>query len=236
MIKVTHNIAEFQEALTRLAGEHMPQAAARALSETALEARNTALPDEMKRVFDRPTAFTLRAYRMERATPQNLQARLLLKDMQAGRHFLKVQVHGGDRPLTALERLLQSRVQAMDGRVGVTPASGARRDAYGNWSVGERNQALSAIQAQRDVLANTTAASRARAKGKRADYFVPKPGSRLSPGIWKRQGKAAPVKVVHFTASDANYEKRFDPAKVVAGLMGAPYAALFRRRLAELLR
>ena len=100
-----------------------------------------------------------------------------------------------------------------------TPASGAKLDAYGNWSSGQRNQALSAVQAQRDKSSNTTATSRNRKrKRKRAGFFVPRANSKLSPGIWKRDPDGSISKVLHFTRGMPVYDERlgfFDGAAEV---------------------
>ena len=133
------------------------------------------------------------------------------------RHYLKVQELGGQRGQTGLEGLLDARL-AYDGNItAVVPASSAKLDAHGNWSRGERNQALSAVQAQRDNRSNTTKGSRKRNR-KRAGFFVPSADSRLSAGIWRRDPDGSISKVLHFTRFMPTYDKRlgfFDGAEEV---------------------
>jgi len=99
--------------------------------------------------------------------------------------------------------------------VAVTPAPGARRDKYVNWSSGQRNQVLSAIKSQRDASANTTAKSRKRNR-RRAGYFVPRPGSKLSPGVYMRNGSGV-VTVLNILDVTPRYSARLDfTAKALA--------------------
>jgi hypothetical protein len=80
-------------------------------------------------------------------------------------------------------------------------------NSAGNWSPGERNKVLSAVQAQGDTRSNTTVQSRARRKS-RIGYFVPRKGSGLSAGVWKRDGKNRVSKILHFTTAMPNYVER----------------------------
>jgi hypothetical protein len=234
-VTVTHNIADVARALSRLAKDHVPYATARALNDTAADGL-VALQDEMKAQFDRPTRWTLNAFMVWRADKRTLRAEVKERPSVGKRHYLKVQGTGGVRPSTGIENALRSRA-GYAGHIGsVAPARGARLDASGNWSNGERNQALSGIRAQRDATANTTARSKALAKNRgRGDYFVPKPGSGLSPGIYRRQGKVL-TKVLNFSEAGASYGKRIDWRETVAGRTAQVYRGHFERRLAEAIR
>lgn len=227
-------LAGVQSALRQIGHNHVPAATAMALNYTAYDAHD-AIKDAMRFTFDRPTPFALNAFVVMRATPQRLVAEVKEKPSAGRRHFLKVQESGGVRPNTALEKLMQSRVATASYIAAVTPAAGARLDAYGNWSPGERNQVLSAIGAQRDRLANATPVSKARGRRRgRADYFVPKEGSKLSPGVYRREGRD-PVMVLNFTKSMPTYEKRIDYTAIVKGMFEAVYEAHFAYRLDTLI-
>lgn len=197
----------FDRQMSNIEKAHLPHAAAEALTETAWDVFKE-MQRRMDVVFDRPSRFTKNALMVWRATPKNLEARVQERPSVTRRHFLKVQERGGPRPQTGLEKLLDARL-AYDGIIqAVTPASGARLDAFGNWSIGERNQALSSLGAQRDANMNTTAASARRKKGRRASYFVPRNGG-LYPAIWKRSSpQAKPEPVLNLVDKVPTYQRR----------------------------
>lgn len=219
MLKITVEDQVLQDGLRHLAERDIRWAAKDALDATAQDVLKH-VQDRMDEVFDRPTRSTKTAFRVINAHTSTLEAQVLEKDGKTGtahRHYLKVQEFGGQRGQTGLEGLLSSRL-AYDGHIqAAVPAGGAKLDAYGNWSTGERNQALSAVQAQRDQTANTTERSRRRNR-KRAGFFVPREGSKLSPGIWKRNPDGSIQKILHFTTIAPVYDQRlglFDGAAEV---------------------
>ncbi len=201
------DIGDFMRRTQAIAGRHLPQAEVWALNWTAEDVLAD-LQQRMRVRFDRPTRFALNAFHVWRATKAARIARVEERPSVGKRHFLKVQELGGQRPQTGLDRLLMMRVAQDAPLAAVVPMGGARLDQYGNWSPGERNQALSEIGAQNDAAANSTAASiaRARARG-RARYFTPAHGG-LSPGIWKRTGEGVVSKVATFTPTAPSYRPR----------------------------
>ncbi|WJS86711.1 hypothetical protein [Paracoccus sp. TOH] len=206
MLKLTLNDWEMQAHLSRLSGRQVRIAGSWALNDTARDVL-AHVQGRMDEVFDRPTPFTKNAFTVKGARPDNLTAEVMERPSVGRRHFLKVQESGGARSRTGLEGLLDARL-AYDGIItAVTPASGAKLNAYGNWDTGERNRVLSAVQAQRDTTANTTKASRKRNR-KRAGFFVPQAESRLSAGIWKREADGTISKVLHFTRAMPTYDPR----------------------------
>ena len=226
MLKITLDDRELQAHLSRLSDRQVRIAGSWALNDTARDVL-THVQRRMDEVFDRPTRFTKNAFTVKGARPDSLTAEVTERPSVGRRHFLKVQESGGARGRTGLEGLLDARL-AYDGIItAVTPASGAKLNAYGNWDTGERNRALSAVQAQRDTTTNTTKASRKRHR-KRAGYFVPSAESRLSPGIWKRDADGTVSKVLHFTRAMPTYDPR------LGFLDGA--ADVYRARLPDHLR
>ncbi|RJL13700.1 hypothetical protein C9E82_13305 [Paracoccus siganidrum] len=216
MLKITVEDQALQDSLRHLAERDIRVAATWALNDTASDVLQH-VQDRMDEVFDRPTRFAKNAFTVRGARPTKLEAEVIERPSVGRRHFLKVQEFGGQRGQTGLEGLLSARL-AYDGHIqAAVPAAGAKLDAYGNWSSGERNQALSAVQAQRDRTANTTDRSRRRNR-KRAGFFVPREGSKLSPGIWKRNPDGSIQKILHFTTVAPVYEERlgfFDGAAEV---------------------
>ena len=233
MFRLTHNVDAVIVALKDLASSKVPQATVLALNDTAYDGLR-ALQEEMRDEFDRPTRWALNAFMVWRADKRTLTAMVKERPSVGSRHFLKVQGTGGVRPATGLETALRSRLKFAGVIGAAVPAYGAKLDAYGNWSGGERNQALSSVQAQRDATANTTEASRKRNK-KRAQYFVPKPGSKLGPGIYRRDGKEI-AKVLSFVDGGASYSKRIDWQQTVADRAAQVYAGHFGRHLTGVMR
>ncbi|RHZ91004.1 hypothetical protein D1114_21495 [Cereibacter sphaeroides] len=170
------------QALAQLGGPDLRRAVSWALNDTAQDVLGH-VQERMGQVFDRPTPFTKNAFMVWRSTPQTLEAAVQERPSVGARHYLKVQERGGPRARTGFETLLDRRLSFAGDIRSVIPADNARLDAYGNWSRGERNQVLSALQAQGDARANSTAGSKKRNR-RRASYFVPKAG--LTPGVYKR--------------------------------------------------
>lgn len=233
MLKLTHNIRDVTLALRRLSNEQLPAVTVSALNNTAFDALDAA-KQEMERVFDRPTRWTLNALMVWRATVDKPQAEVRERPSVSKRHYLKVQAAGGERPQTGVERLLKATVSEAAFHAAVTPARGARLDGHGNWSPGQRNQLLSALGAQRDRAANTTAVSKRRNKGKRATFFVPDAKSRLSPGVYARVGKNVD-KVVNFTRTAPVYDQRIDYHAVIERKAEEVFEDHFARRLKDAL-
>lgn len=170
-----------------------------ALNKTALDVRDE-LVDEMRKVFDRPTPYTLNSLRIERATIANLRSTIWFRGTDSMKHYIMPQVYGGNRFQKRSESLLRRRGILGAGEVMV-PASNAavRRDAYGNVSRGQIQQILSQLGAF--YLAgsnkNETSDKKAKREGKLLSqrYFVARKGeSRTGFGSWKNGQKIQHLK------------------------------------------
>jgi len=227
------DIEDLKRGLSDVERRLVPKATLWALNDTAYEVLDH-MQDRMEIVFDRPTRFAKNAFMVWRATPSTMIAEVKERPSVGSKHFLKVQERGGARPSTGLERLMSHRLP-YDGDIkAVVPAAGAKLNAFGNWSPGERNKVLSEVQAQSDKRSNSTAASKARRKT-RTGYFVPRKGSRLSPGVWKRHGKNQITKVLHFTTAMPKYNERlrfYDGAEKV---FDARFPIQFTRAMQKLM-
>ena len=205
------DISDFVKVNDEIERKQLPMATAWALNDTAKEVLEH-VQNQMEVVFDQPTRFTKNAFHIWYAKKTDLTAKVQERPSVGKKHYLKVQEHGGRRPKTGLERMLTSAL-AYDGILTVVvPAAGARLNRFGNWSPGERNQAISAIRGWREVGYNANATKESKARNRsRAAYFVPKSGSRLSPGIYKRTGKGKRekvTKIAHFLETLPNYSER----------------------------
>lgn len=189
-IVLTHDINRVADQFRGLERQ-LPFAVALALTRTAQDVK-TELTEEMRRVFDRPTPFTLRSLYLARATKANLEARVWLKDDFGLRaHYLMPQIEGGSRPLKRFESLLVQRgILGRDERI--VPAAGARLDAYGNVSRGQIVQVLSQLSAfNLSGLETNNASNSRRSRAKRAavGYFVVRRGTTGGRGSWRGESK-----------------------------------------------
>ncbi len=187
--------SDLARGLSDLERKQLPIATVWALNDTAY-AILAHTQSRMDRVFDRPTRFAKTAFMVWRAKKSTMTAEVKERPSAGSRHFLKVQEGGGTRPRTGLEGFLQGKLR---GGQAAVPASGAKLNAFGNWSPAERKRATN------DVTGGPVSGNG------RTRYFVPGRGSRLSLGVWKRHGpkrKPKLTKVLHFTTAMPKFRER----------------------------
>jgi hypothetical protein len=211
-LDVRHNI---DDVLRRLSERRksIPVATANALNATVFAIRDAQV-DEMKRVFDRPTRYTLNALFIYRATADKLVAKVWLKESYVGLHYLRPEIFGGPRVPKNFELVLRSRGILPAGMFAV-PGTGAKLDAFGNMSRGQLGQVMSALQAAEHVAgfsANRTVHSIKRRRGKLPQFFVGTPGHGLPLGVWQsiRFARGSAVKPILLFVRQPVYAKRFD--------------------------
>lgn len=206
---LSSNIESVLGFAAKLYGDQLPFAAARALTKTQQLVKK-AIEEEMPRVFDNPTPYTLDSLRLQPATKQNLYSRVWLKEDTfkgtAATKYLRPQVEGGERSTKRFERALQARGLLPNGWVAV-PGKAASLDQYGNVEPSQIVQILSYFDAfpQQGYRANMTQRKRDNlAKGKPAQgvrgfsYFaLSKPEGKLLPGIYKRMSYGADQRIAH---------------------------------------
>lgn len=192
-------IAEIRDTPVRA----IPYAASTALSRVA-KLGESAILAEMPKVFDRPTAYTLRSTRTVPATVKNLAARVAVKDQGSGtlpEDYLFPEVFGGPRKEKRFERAMR---YAGVLRAGERAVLGQRApvDAAGNLLRSELSRVL--------AITATRPGSTRRSKAKRAEdgqYFAGE--VRGQRGVWKRDGKRVSA-VLIFTRATPRYRKRLD--------------------------
>ena len=228
-IDVRHNIADVVKHLTEIERRHVPFATALALTRTAQEVRKAEV-EEMKKVFDRPTPFTLRSLYLKPATKADLTAKVWFKELNRVEHYLEPQIYGRDRALKRFEEHLQ-RAGILPKGLYAVPGGGARLNKYGNMSAGQVTQILSALGAHPDPYANTKRRARARI-GLLRGYFVGRPGGRRLPlGIWEKKGnKLLPVLI--FVMKPA-YQQRFSFFEIGKRVGESEFPKQFDRALTE---
>jgi hypothetical protein len=247
------------EALQRQFGE-MPRkveiAAQRALLKTA-QAVKDAEQAEMRRVFDRPTRWTLGAIKVKATSKWALHVGILDPDgyYKRAANYLGTQTTGGDRRLKAFEKSLQARDIMPRGWFAV-PGECAKLDAYGNMGPGQIRQILSWFDAAENWAGSTQnmgdAGRDKRRKGTKKsygwEYFVVTPGARrtfmrksgktgthaMQPGIYMRimTGFGTAIRPILIFVKGARYQARFNFDRVAQDIAQATFSAEMDKALA----
>jgi hypothetical protein len=240
--------ADLKDALRMLEGlrkDQIPFATAYALTQTAKDAQ-AQVEGEIKRVFDKPTPYTLKAVFVKSASKRDLTATVKLKDESfkgvPAVRYLIYHITGGARDRKGFEKLL-IKAGVMPPQSYAIPTRAAKLDAYGNVPRGVINSILSQLQASRDPLSRETAASKQRQlrrkKARPSRYFVAYPGrlrtKHLKPGIYERVtfgfgGAIRPVFL--FTDSPPRYRKRLPFYETIDRTVAARLAPNFERGFA----
>lgn len=254
-----------QRRFTDLERSQLPFATMQAINEVAFEVSKS-WEAEAKRALDRPSPTTQRAVVYKKATRENLEAQILIRD-RAGKgtppaQYLRPQVLGGTRRAKGLERGLQ-RAGLLFGNERAILGRGAPTDAYGNIRGGVVQQILSQVGGQFDAYANETRRSkqrnlrrgtrRAAVAAKNRQFFVVRGAgsrgytvnrdgsttqSRLRPGIYQRieSQRGGTVRPVFIFARGAKYGVRYDILPLAQREATQRLPAAFERQLARAVR
>lgn len=253
--RIQVDTSQMEQALRQFGEENRQRievAAQRAILKTA-HAVMKAERDEMNRVFDRPTRWTLNAFRValgkERyqggklgtVAGSSISAEVMVKDGYWHRadDYLNTQIVGGARRIKAFERALQAR-GVMPAGWHAVPGAKASLDAYGNQSPGEIRQILSwfggaeRVQGSTQNMTDATRAKRRKGtKTKRGfEYVAILPGSRrgrLHPGIYRRTffGFGSSIEPVMIFVRSAGYKPRFNFYGIGQQVVNAEFPRLF---------
>ena len=236
-LEMKDNIDKVLRDTRRISRTKVPVATAKALTFTA-ERVQQAEKDEMRRVFDRPTRWTLNSVFKRSATPSRLFARVWVKDefnnkgIPASR-YLPVHMDGGNRQHKRFEKAL-IHYGLMPADMYAVPGQRARIDSHGNMNRGQLLQILSALGAAERTsgfTANRTASSRRRRRNA-PDFFVGRPGNGSGPlGVWQRIGTGA--RPILIFVKRQSYRRRLDWYGVAQRTALKEFEPLFRRALAR---
>jgi hypothetical protein len=241
-VSIQSNIDQVVSELGAQIKAQVAYAARKAVVKTAEDVRQAQI-NEMKAVFDRPTPYTLRGVYNKLIRTDPPTARVWLKDDRgkgggAAADYLMPQIAGGARPQKRMEYNLAMNGHLPSGWVTV-PGQGARLDAYGNMSVGQVKQILSALgsaEMTSGYSANRTVRSAKRRKNL-PKFFVIQPGrgSHLHPGVYQRFGFAlgSAIKPVLMFVPAATYSPRFNFDRVANATIARVASAHFRAALVE---
>jgi hypothetical protein len=210
-------------------------ATAVALTRTAKVAEQE-IKRKIDEVFDNPTPFTRNSTYVTPATKDRLWSEVKIKDEAmkaiAPIKWLAPQIYGGPRGAKRSEDLLRKAGILAPGMFMV-PAAGVKLDRYGNMSRGQLQQVLSQVQAQRDTLANQTARSKRRNKG-RSQYFALRvQRGKLRPGIYQRFSFAhgSAVRPVFIFVKQPKYMVRLPFHAIAQKVVDAQFSYQFRKAM-----
>ena len=217
-------------------------AASRALNTTAF-AINDRLKKDMASTFKGgATAYSLRAFRVEKADKATLTATVNLRTDNSGAAlpYNKALAHlftGGTRKFKKLEGWLRSRRLLPNG-LTVAPGAGMPLDRFGNMRQAALTEMLGVIGTQRTNLRvyRKTGAGKAQ---KAVGYFVALPGDKSGkhPGIYKRieTGKSSTIKAMVLYVDPVNYRKLIDLDKLGRDVVAKTFNPAFAKELAAAL-
>ena len=208
---VRSNATFFQAQLTNLQKKHLPKATMNAANRLGAVI-HTILRKEMEESFDRPTPHTVKGLDWRRATLARPLVQIWLKeDPNKGTppaDYLRPQIEGGKRRRKRFEVALIQR-GLMSPVAYAVPGRQAPLDAYGNVPGPFIVRMLSDLQAFGEGGYRANRKGERRGVKKTNYFFVPRPGSHLTPGVYWRLPNRM-LGVVFLFVSSTRYTKRFD--------------------------
>lgn len=215
------NAREFERGLNRTAREQLPFAVFLAVNDVATGGvRHN--QRAMRRQLDRPKPFTIRGIYPRKAryrrgqrqaglaaavtTASLMWREFAAKGTPAGK-YLRPVVFGTPRLAKRHEVALRRR-GLIKNNAYLVPAPGQRLNQYGNLTRANYVKILSALGASSDGSQNRTARSRGR-NARLKNYFVPKRGGQLTPGVYERKNSGA-IKPVLIEVRQPQYRQRYD--------------------------
>lgn len=192
-INVNHTIKSVLPKLDQFTSKQAPFTIAKALTRVAMRAKDNA-NKSTNQFFDRPNAFTQRAFRFQSANKRTLTAMVFAQDLQA--RYLRFGIQGGVRRIKGFEKKFGGDTNA-DDRAGaaLVPTKNIRVNASGNVPL----STLKRISSQPNR------------------YFIGKPkGGNRPEGIYERHGRNQRLKALMIFKQPPRYRKRLPLEDVVA--------------------
>ncbi len=210
-ISVSPDVLRLRAKLSAIADRQMPFAASQAVNRLAKQAV-TDVQKEMRRAFDRPTPFTLKAIASHGGTTATMQAIIFAREFAGkgtpGWKYLGPGVEGGERRVKRFERALGSKFGTTFTAIG----RGAKLNEYGNISEGEIEKILSALGAaetQSGYRANRRTSVRIASRRPPGTFFIAHSRIDGSPlGIYQVISRGHVEPVIVFTRPP-HYSARF---------------------------
>lgn len=219
-ITVTSTIAQVMPKLAQFTSRQAPFTIAKALTSTA-KLVQAELTQQLPTAFDRPNAFTRRAFAVQAARKDGLQAIVFAKDQQA--RYLRFGVQGGGRRVKGFERRTAAGTQGDEqaGTQKLVPTRNVKLDQFGGVS-------LAAIKRMTQQTNST---------GKYGRYFIGTPkGSNRPAGIYERHGNNKRLKALMLFAEPKAYRKRLDMQGIGSRVVRARFEDELRKAWAYAMR
>ena len=192
--------------LNKLEKKHLPTALKDGINITAQDVKKAEIK-KMKRVFDKPTRFTLNSIYIIPARKGFYFAFVGVKGDQDS--YLSPQIYGGRRRLKRSEASLQRRHKMTKG-LHIVPGRAIKLNKFGNITRGKMTQIMSVVGGHYDKSQNTTERSKKRNRAL-PNLFVANRWNRrtrhLQPGIYQRVGRQ--IKLILIYAKESKYVVRF---------------------------
>lgn len=207
-IKITANTKDVNVRLSNMIARQIPFAVSLALNKTAQDLIRANRGD-MKNAFRKPVPFTLNAYYFKWAKKGETSVTIQRKSKQAGRHYLEVQENGGSRQMKGFEKNMNFNLP-YEGHIGyVLPTSDTPTNKNGTMNQGFLRRVEAQLKTASDPAMRMNTQKPKRRKSRARQYFVPKPDSHLSPGVYERSSAGnISKKVLNFIPMSPTYKKR----------------------------
>ena len=219
--------------------EQLPYALSVAINETAVEAKE-AIKNEMSRVFDNPTDWTLNSLYVKKGNKRNPAATVWVKNKTSSGpapvNWLIPETEGGKRKYKRMEKALQS-IGALPTGMMVYPTKFADLDAKGNVKAGQVTQILAYLKAfgSGGYKSNMDAKGRKRMTSRTGyAYFVGKPKGKIA-GIWKRVNQASDsmIQPIFYFIPSPTYRPRLDFYGVANKTFSSRFQANFNKAMKQ---
>ena len=230
-ISIREDFARLSHKMAVLARDQIPFAASQAANRLARIALSD-LQAHMRKVFDRPTPFTLRGFYARLGTKRDPHGEILAREF-AGKgtpasKYLQAEALGGDRRLKRFEAALGYQTGEA---LFTIPGRGAKLNSHGNMTQGQINKVMAALGAG-------SATSRTPGRTGRGDtYFLAhskKDGSLL--GVYRVVSTGHVEPVLIFTKRAPQYRVRFRFDDVIMGSVRKNSPQVFDEELAKAIK
>lgn len=221
-ISVQSNIKQVMPKLEQFTSRQAPFAIAKALTSTA-KLVQAGVTQALPTAFDKPNAFTRRAFATQPARKQTLEAIVFAKDAQA--RYLRFGVQGGGRRVKGFEKRAIASVNGGDqpDTAKLVPTRAVKRDAAGGVSLATIKR-ITALQNG----------------GKTGRYFIGEPkgagGAKNRPaGVYERLAGGKRMRALMLFIEPKAYTKRLDMAGIGKRVVSANFEVELRKAWAQAL-
>lgn len=196
----------------------IPFALKNAINKTTTQTK-TDLEAKMRSVFDRPTPWTMKSLRIVYAKKNKLSGAVQVKDKAnkgtPAAFYLRRLIKGTPRPQKGFERWLRHKGLLRQGQYAL-PATGMRLNKYGNITAGMHRKIMTGL-----------------ATSGTQKFFVPRPGGRLTPGIYQRMARRKIKAKFIFVKTQPEYRGIFPFAATAKKTFKRHFAKNFERAFAQ---